>query len=123
MPFTYVGNVVDAMLLAATTPAAAGEAFNIVDDPDVRVRDAVHLVNGDARLIPVPVPVALAGARILEARRRRAGLTAPKLSRFSVQSASRDVVYDTSKATRILGWAPTVPLSEGVERSRPERGW
>jgi nucleoside-diphosphate-sugar epimerase len=114
MPFTYVGNVVDALLLAATTPAAAGEAFNIVDGPDVRACDALGLVEPDARVVPVPVPVAMTAARLLEARHRRAGLNAPKLSRFAVRSASRDVVYDTAKAKRILGWAPRVSLGEGV---------
>jgi nucleoside-diphosphate-sugar epimerase/predicted dehydrogenase len=120
MPYTFVGNAVDALLLSATVPEAAGETFNVVDDPAVRVRDVLAVADPDAHVLPVPVPVALAGAGWLEERRRRAGSDiAPKLSRFTVRGASRDVAYDTTKAERILGWRPRISLTEGVRRSRP----
>jgi nucleoside-diphosphate-sugar epimerase len=68
-------------------------------------------------------PSLLAGlAGILETRYERAGSeTSPRLTRFQVGSATRDVRYDTAKARRELGWEPGVTLDEGLRRSVSRR--
>jgi nucleoside-diphosphate-sugar epimerase len=122
LPFTYIDNLVDALLLAVTTPEAVGQAYNIVDNPAVPVRD--YVAEGAAaaheRVVVLPVPPAmLTGvAGVLEGRQRRAGgAIPPRLSRFVVRSATSDIRYDATKAARELGWRPAVDWREGISRS------
>lgn len=124
LPLTYVDNAVDAVLIAAIEHEAVGEAFNVVDDPQVTVRQAMAIADagrsGPARprVIPLP-PALLAGAaKLLERRAEQAGKqTPPKLSQFVIGTASRDIVYDTAKAREVLGWQQEVGLREGLRRA------
>jgi nucleoside-diphosphate-sugar epimerase/predicted dehydrogenase len=122
LPFTYVGNAVDCLLLAAVSPQAIGQAYNVVDEPQVSLRDIVLLSEGitgeRSRLVPV-LPVLLSSAAgLLELRQDLANSeTPPGLSRYVIRSACRDVVYDTSKAREQLGWQPEVALEEGMRRT------
>jgi predicted dehydrogenase/nucleoside-diphosphate-sugar epimerase len=122
LPFSYVDNVVDALLLASVTPDAVGQAYNIVDEPQTSVRSCAlqgAQIAGD-RIHPVPVPQALlmAGASVLEGRQAKAGSdTPPRLSRFVVKSACADIRYRSAKARRELGWEPEVSLREGMRIS------
>jgi nucleoside-diphosphate-sugar epimerase len=119
LPLTYVGNAVDCMLLAGITPAAAGQAYNVVDEPQITMRESIRqsdVISGERTIVvPVPTWLVLAAAGILEWRSRRRGSeTPPKLSRFVVRSAARDIRYDTSKARQELGWQPAVSLEQGL---------
>jgi nucleoside-diphosphate-sugar epimerase len=40
----------------------------------------------------------------------------PKLSRYVIRSACRDICYDISKARQELGWRPAVTPEEGIRR-------
>ncbi len=121
LPFTYVDNAVDCLLLAAISPAAVGEAYNVVDEPQVSVRDAIlqsREITGDRlTLVPVP-PFLLSGAaRLFELKSSLNGSDVPpKLSRYVVRSACRNIGYDTTKAREQLGWHPAVTLEEGLRR-------
>ncbi len=121
LPFSYIDNAVDAMLLAATTEGAVGQAYNVVDEPATSVRDCARLeaqIRGERlRLVPVP-PLVLTGlARALELRRQQSRTTIPpRLSRFVVSSAVCDLRYSTAKARRELGWQPGVGLEDGLRR-------
>lgn len=117
LPYTHVDNAIDALLLAGIVPEAPGEAFNVVDDPQVRVRDAVAMAHPGRRLVTVPAPAVLlrAGAALLERHQRRRGSDVPpRLSRFVVRSACRDLRYDTTKARKLLGWRPAVDPVQGL---------
>lgn len=120
LPFTYVDNAVDALLLAGIAPEAPGQAYNIVDDPQVYVRDTVALsaeISGE-RLVMVPVPTPLlSGVAGLLEKRAAGAAKPPKLSRFVVQSAARNIRYDTNKARQQLGWQPEIALDEGLRRT------
>jgi nucleoside-diphosphate-sugar epimerase len=122
LPFTYVGNAVDCMLLAAITPAAVGQAYNVVDEPQVTARDVVDQtmqITGE-RCFPIPLPkFFLSGvAALFEWKSQLAGAeTPPKLSRFVVKSACRNLYYDTAKARSQLGWKSAVTLSEGLRKT------
>jgi len=119
LPFTHVDDAVEAMLLAGTVDAAAGETYNVVGDVELRVREVVQLVGvggAGARPIGLPRNLLLAGSRVLERRAAKSGTDVPpRLSTFVVRSATRDVAYDTEKARRELGWAPTTPLIIGLQ--------
>jgi predicted dehydrogenase/nucleoside-diphosphate-sugar epimerase len=122
MPYTYVGNVVDAMLLAATSPHSVGQAYNIVDEPQLPMREWVSRsanVNADAKLlVGVPSWLLLGTARLLEIMRRRAHSdTPPRLSAFVVRSGTANIRYQTRKAQSELGWIPEVTLEDGLART------
>jgi predicted dehydrogenase/nucleoside-diphosphate-sugar epimerase len=122
IPYTYVGNAVDCMLLAAISPEAIGQAYNVVDEPQVTPRDVASQsmkITGE-RSIPVPVPPFLLSgvARLLELRGGLSGSqTPPKLSRYVVRSACRDLHYDTRKVRDQLGWQQAVTLEEGLRKT------
>jgi predicted dehydrogenase/nucleoside-diphosphate-sugar epimerase len=119
MPYTYVGNAVDCMLLAVVSPEAIGQAYNVVDEPQITPRDVASQtmkITGE-RCIPIPVPPFLLSnaARLLEWKSEMThSETPPKLSRFVVRSAGRNLRYDTRKAREQLGWQPSVTLEEGL---------
>ncbi|MEJ7824179.1 MAG: NAD-dependent epimerase/dehydratase family protein [Solirubrobacteraceae bacterium] len=122
LPLLYVGNAVDAILLALTTPAAAGQAYNLVDEPQVPIRDAAREAAAAAgepvRLVGVPSAALGALAGRLEARcERDGGDGTPRISRFQLASATRDVRYDAGKARRELGWEPAVDRGEALRRT------
>ena len=129
MPLVYVDNVVDGILLALTSPAAPGEAYNLVDQPQPEIRAAAlqaAAVRGEPiRLVPIPTAALAWVAGLLERRRGRAGADSPppRLSRFQVASATRDIMYDVRKAREQLGWSSEVSLTEGLRRTfAPDRG-
>lgn len=127
LPYTYVGNVVDGILLALTVPEAAGQIYNLVDQPTVDVRSvtlrAAEITGEPVRLLPLPVTPLNILAAIIERRHRRHGQdNPPPVSRFHIHSATRDLRYDTSKARRDLGWVPAVGLDEGLRRALSASG-
>ncbi len=91
--FTYVANVVEANLLAARAPAGAGEAFNIACGEQTTVNELITAL-----------------ARIVECA-AEPEYHAPRTG---------DVVHsfaDISKAKRVLGYAPSVSLQEGLSKT------
>jgi len=122
MPYTFISNAVDCLLLAAISPDAIGEVFNIVDEPQISIRDSllqIEAVSGERwRFLGVPSFMLSSVAALLERRARHSesGLP-PRLSRFVVRSASRDILYDTQKARQVLGWRQSVTLEEGLQRT------
>lgn len=122
LPYTFVDNAVDAILLAAIQPAAIGQAYNIVDEPQVTMREcaleSAHATGESLRLIPLPALVLSGLARYLERQsQRKASSVPPKLTRYVVRSAVRNIRYDTTKAREELNWKPSVSLQEGLRRS------
>lgn len=94
--FNYVDDVVEALLLAATNPAAEGEIFNLGGDP-VSLRETVELLvaaagsAGGYRLVPFP----------------------PERKAIDIG----DVFTDYRKIARVLGWRPRTPLRDGLAQS------
>jgi nucleoside-diphosphate-sugar epimerase/predicted dehydrogenase len=121
LPYTFVDNAVDCMLLAAEKARPGIEAYNVVDGPPVTVRDAAARdgrLRGEAvRLIPIPAFLLSTLARVFEFR-SRAGETAPKLTRYVVRSATRNIVYNSGKARTELGWKPAVDLDDGLRMTQ-----
>jgi nucleoside-diphosphate-sugar epimerase len=91
--FTYIDNVVDANVLAATAPKAGGEAFN------VGCGDRISLLDIIARL------ESMLGKRI---------------ERRHTPGRPGDVAHtlaDVGKAQRLLGYVPGVAFDEGLRRT------
>jgi len=91
--FTYIANVVQANLLAATSPDAIGYAINIGCGERISLNTVLHLAG---KLLDVP-PEA-------EYREPRPGDV-------------RDSLADISLAQRLLGYRPTIGFREGLART------
>lgn len=118
---TYVGNLVEGILLAMKHPAALGETFNITDSrlvtrqefigticeffgkplpghaPEWLVRAAVKPMETVAKLLKAKSPPLLTGAR--------------------VKFLANNLNYSIAKAQRVLGYSPTVDFQEGMKRT------
>jgi nucleoside-diphosphate-sugar epimerase len=120
----WVDHVVDVAIRAAESDAAPGEVFNVMDEVSGRppsVRDvATTLADalGEPRpRLSLPYPVAMAlGHAVAKVFAVAAPDKTPPLSPFVVKILTRDVIYDASKAARVLGFAPKVSALEGLRR-------
>jgi len=119
----YVENVVDAALLALTSPVAIGEAFNLTDGLATTWRAFTDDLAAGLRCRParlsMPYPLAWVVGSGLEhgyrAARRASGLrTPPLLSRQAVGVLGRDQDFSNAKAHELLGWEPRVGYAEGL---------
>lgn len=117
---TYVENVVHAILLAIGSAAAVGRTYTITNDEHVPLWDAIRSVltrlGVPTRLRPVPLPVVLAAAAVMEARAAVTGKE-PTLTRYSAAILARTQTYDISAAKRDLGYAPETSIAGGIERT------
>ena len=91
--FTYVGDVVSGVLAAAEAPNVAGEVINVAAGGRISLLDLIGTLN-----------------RILGSR------IDPTFGALR-EGDVRDSQADISKATRLLGFAPSVSLEEGLRRT------
>jgi UDP-glucose 4-epimerase len=94
--FNYVDDVVDAFLRAGAMDAADGQVFNLGGDEPVSLLALARML----------VDIAGAGAYALTP-------FPPDRKRIDIG----DFYADTTKIRKALGWAPRVPLREGLERT------
>ena len=92
----YVDDVIECLMLAATTPDAVGEIFNVGNDEHLELRviaDEVVRAAGAGRVDFVPWP--------------------PDRDAIDIGS----YFGDSSKAKRLLAWEPRFTFREGIERT------
>jgi UDP-glucose 4-epimerase len=89
----YVDDVVDCLLLAATSPAAVGQIFNVGNDEHLSLR-------------------AIAEEVVRAAGRGRVELAPWPPDRDAIDIGS--YFGDSSKAKRMLGWGPVVDFRDGI---------
>lgn len=94
--FNYVDDVVEALLLAAADPIADGQVYNLGGDEPINLLDLADLLveingGGSYRIVPFP------------AERKRIDIG--------------DYYGEYTKIHTQLGWRPTVPLKQGLERT------
>lgn len=107
----YVDDLVDAIIRALDTPAAAGRAYTVWDGVAVTAREFfTHHAGwlGQSGVRCVPRPLAFLGAAL------PGNGTSPAALRF----VSRRAVYPNARAREELGWSPAVGLAEGMARTR-----
>jgi nucleoside-diphosphate-sugar epimerase len=115
---TYVGNLVDAMMLAVENPHAIGETFNIRDERLVTREEFVNTI-ADYLGKPHPRHVPERLARLLvgpiEGLARLRGATSPPLlTRAQIKFMTLNLDYSIAKAKRVLGYAPQVDFRDGI---------
>jgi nucleoside-diphosphate-sugar epimerase len=106
----YVDNLVDGLILAATRPEAAGEAFNFVDQA-LPWREFLGYYGAMCGRQPRRLPLGL--ARIILSLVKpfigRAEPTEALLSYYTNRS-----VYPSAKAGQLLGYRPRIDISQGM---------
>ena len=117
---TYVGNLVDAIALAAEHPAAVGEVFNITDGEFVPKRRFFEAV-ADGLGLPRPkrnIPLFL--GRFLanwreKVYRRRNSPTPPRITQATLKFAGLNLDFGIGKARTVLGYDPKTGAEEGMK--------
>lgn len=132
MPIVYVSDMIQAMRLAARTPAARGRAYHVTDGSSTPLGEFIDCLAGllgcppPQKELPFVVPYlgclffeSLAALRLYRGR-------AP-ISRTSLNYLGYSRVIDITRARRELGYEPQVsyrdglPLAvKGIERTEPE---
>ncbi|MCU0728462.1 MAG: NAD-dependent epimerase/dehydratase family protein [Planctomycetes bacterium] len=119
---TYVENLIDALVLAAVVPGAAGRAYLVTDGLAITWREFTDAL-ADAIGVPrpklsLPVPIARLAAAAMEGVWAGMGaLKPPPLTRYRVANGGTDYHFSVKRARAELGWAPRVGLSEAVRRT------
>jgi nucleoside-diphosphate-sugar epimerase len=115
---TYIDNLVQAVRLAMTHPAASGETFFVVDEPVYTTRKITEAMASalgvPLKELPLPYavgPIAYQADRILAA----AGVYWQNL--HLVGEAHWHVALSCAKLKEKLGWKPAVELEEGMRRA------
>ena len=126
LPLTHVLNCADAVVAAATHPAAADETFNVVDGPGPTAWRYARLLAGlDPGIrLRVPVPYALGHAlvtvlalvmpRLYSAGGKLPGVLVPP----SFAARFRPLRHTAAKAERTLGWSPRLSFAQAAQASR-----
>lgn len=121
----YVKNLVHAIFLAAESPAAVGEVFNITDGERVSKRQFVGTVarlaglKEPTRRIPKGVAKVLAG--VVEGIAKARGATrAPLINKARYKFLGLNLDYSIEKARRVLGYEPIFTTERGLEATLAE---
>ena len=136
LPFVYVTDVVEGLLLALDHEHAVGQAYNITNDHPLTQRQFLQAIAREIGARPprllIPYRALYAAgyaaerlARLTPSRRR------PPITRIGVAFFGTDNRYAIDKARRELGYTPRVALRDGVHlaatwyrerhRARPAR--
>jgi nucleoside-diphosphate-sugar epimerase len=104
----YLENLVDALLLCATHPAAAGQTYLVSDGEDVSTPDLLRMLGAglgrSARVFPFPSRLLTAIAVLLGRR----GLAERLLGSLRIDSA---------RIRRELDWQPPFTAQQGLQRT------
>jgi nucleoside-diphosphate-sugar epimerase len=107
-----VEDLVEAVMLAASRRAAAGQTLNIGAKEFETVRSDLQALidhaGSESRLTPVPAKPAETALRALELARLS------PLVQWHYKTAHRDSFVDVSRAERVLGWKPRLSNAEAL---------
>ena len=117
----HVHDLTDALLLAGETDEAVGEVYNIAGDTILSLKELFTLI-ADAYGVDPPKRnlsgrTLWALAYLMEMKNRIFGGSPPLITRFRVQCATKNMIYDISKAQEELGFKPRIELKEGIRRT------
>lgn len=125
----HVEDLCDAMLVAATHPEAAGEAFIVGNSEPIRLADMARRIAHTLGypFIPVRIPAwpFFLAAALCEALCIPLGIE-PPLHRRRVAFFTKDRAFDTSKMRNRLGFTPRYDNERGIvetARAYAAKGW
>jgi len=110
----YLGNLIDAVILCAAHPRAAGQTFLLRDGEDLStpelIRKIAEALGRPSRLFPIPLGLM-----------RLAGILTGKTS--AVDRLLGSLAVDDSKIRKELGWAPPFTVTEGLKATAEWYMW
>jgi nucleoside-diphosphate-sugar epimerase len=115
----YVDNLVDGVLLAASSPDAAGQIFNISDGTVITCAEYfghLYRILGMRGPICLPTPLAMAIATGVDRSNRLLGRRTES-NPDTLKYLSRTGGYSIAKARDMLGYEPRIDLTEGMRRT------
>jgi nucleoside-diphosphate-sugar epimerase/predicted dehydrogenase len=122
LPYVYVKDVVNALLLTGTSDSAVGNAFNVVGDEQLtqgNFNDKVnHIVGSKKSGIFLPLPLMLIPAFLLEfySKKKKAN-SSPPFNMYFYKSLVRNLYYDNGKIKKELGWIPNYSIEDGIKET------
>ncbi len=133
LPFVYVSDVVQGLLLALDQERALGEAYNITTDRPLTQRELLHAIALEIGAPPPRVrvpyrPLYAAGYAAERLARLSRSQRQPVVTRLGVKLFGTDNRHAIGKARRELGYTPRVSVDDGVRlaaawyRTRNEPG-
>jgi len=130
IPFTYVDNCAEAIVLAGLVKGVDGEAFNVVDDDLPSSRKFLRLYKENVRRFrSFYVPHVFSHALCYlweEYSRWSKGQLPPVFNQRRWHAFWKKTRYSNEKLRAKLGWRPGVPTAEGLRRyfqSCGQGGW
>lgn len=119
IPFTYIDNCAEAIMLAGMRPAIEGEVLNIIDDDLPTSR---QFMRGYKRRVhrffslPVPYPIWYGFCTLWERYSKWSeGQLPPLFNRRSCAVYWKGNTYSNEKAKRLLGWSARVPMAVALK--------
>lgn len=115
--FLYVGNLADALLHCAVTPAASRQIFLLSDGEEVSTPELVRRLAAhggtQARIAPVPPSFLKAGATFADAVLSFVGRPSG-LATYSVDRLTGSLAVDSSPIRVMTGWRPPFTMDQGL---------
>jgi nucleoside-diphosphate-sugar epimerase len=120
IPFTYVDNCAEAIVLSGLRKGIDGEVFNVVDDELPSSREFLRLYKKNVRnfrSLYIPRTMSYFLCLLWEKYSRWSeGQLPPTFNRSMWCSYWKKTRYTNAKAKSRLGWMPKVPLTEALQR-------
>jgi nucleoside-diphosphate-sugar epimerase len=119
IPFTYVDNCADAIVLAGVTSGIEGEVLNVVDDDLPSSREFLRLYKQKVRYFPsIPIPrvASYVMCVLSETCSTWSERQPPPLNRSAWHAYWKGSRYTNEKLKRLLCWVPKVTTAEGLSR-------
>jgi len=120
LPLTYVDNCAEAIVVAALSPKAAGQIYNVVDDDLPTCREYLKRFSQQVqrvRAVPVPFFVLMAISRAVERYNLRSKGQLPAIFTPYKTLAMWGGNRFSNAKLKAIGWKPLIPTSEGIARS------
>jgi nucleoside-diphosphate-sugar epimerase len=119
LPFVYVADVAQGLLLALDRGEALGKVYNISNDAPLSQTEAWQAIADEIGARPprlrVPYhPLLAAGYAVEQVAKLARVRQQPPVTRLGVMLFGGDNRHSIDKARRELGYTPRVPLLEGV---------
>jgi nucleoside-diphosphate-sugar epimerase len=119
VPYVYITDVVQALLLALDSEKAAGQIYNISNDQTITQKQYLSAIAQELGVAPprihAPYYPMYAAAYIAERISTLSGYRVPPVvTRHGIKILGEDGRLSIDKARRELGYAPQVPIREGV---------
>ena len=120
IPFTYVENCAEAIAMAGLKKGVDGEVFNVVDDDLPSSRRFLRLYKKNVRRFKsLYLPQFLSYALCYLWERYSTwseGQLPPVYNRRLWHASWKKTCYSNKKLKTLVGWTPTVPTAEGLQR-------